>query len=278
MGEFSSIRFVKWAGGKGQLIEQFSPLFPKKIERYIEPFVGGGAILFYVIQKYAPKEVIIIDINEELIMTYNAVKNNVDELILKLKEHAKNHKHSPEEYYYKVRAQKPKDLKDIENAARFIYLNKTCFNGLYRVNSKGEFNVPFGKHINPDIIQEEKLKEISKLLKNVKIICASFENVLKYAKKGDVIYLDPPYHTDGKNFTTYTKDNFLEKEQVKLAEVFTELDKKGCVCIESNSDTTFIKKTYSKYDITPVRAKRLINCRAAGRGLINEIVIRNYSS
>jgi DNA adenine methylase len=268
-------KFVKWAGGKGQLIEQFKPLFPNKINRYIEPFVGSGAILFYILKNYSPKEVIINDINEELMITYEVVEKDVELLILKLKEHKKLHN---KEYYYEIRKQNPKDLNNVEKAARFIYLNKTCFNGLYRVNSEGGFNVPIGDHKNPDIVSEDKLREISKLLKNVIIKCESFEKVIKYAKKGDFIYLDPPYYPVKRktSFTKYSKGDFLEKEQEKLKETFDSLTKKGCLCMESNSDTEYIKKLYSAYTIIHVRAKRSINCRKEGRGLINEIVIRNY--
>ncbi|MGV8162772.1 MAG: DNA adenine methylase [Candidatus Nanoarchaeia archaeon] len=269
------IKFVKWAGGKSQLLEQFEPLFPKKIERYIEPFVGGGAVLFYIIQKHAPKEVTIIDANAELMNTYKVVKLHVEELIKKLKIHKSKH---DEEYYYKIRDIDPKILDDIERAARFIYLNKTCFNGLYRVNSKGKFNVPIGAYKNPDIVQEEKLRTISLLLKNVKIVCGSFEKSLEFAKKGDFIYFDPPYYPlDNKpSFTTYHHDVFLDKEHEKLAKVFDELVKRGCNCMASNSDTDFVKKLYPKYSINTVMAKRMINCRADSRGVIKEIVITNY--
>ena len=275
MGEFSTIRFVKWAGGKGQLIEQFIPLFPKKINRYIEPFVGGGAVLFYIIQNYHPKEIIISDVNKELITTYNVIKQDVEKLISILREHKKHHS---KDYYYKIRAILPSSLSDVDKAARFIYLNKTCFNGLYRVNSKGGFNVPMGQYKNPDIVQENKLREISKLLKNVTIKCESFENVLSYSKKGDFVYFDPPYYPlkNKNSFTTYHHDVFLDNEHKKLAEVFDALSKKGCFVMESNSDTGFVRKLYSKYAIKLVRATRMINCRSEDRGLINEIVIRNY--
>ncbi|MGV8169054.1 MAG: DNA adenine methylase [Candidatus Nanoarchaeia archaeon] len=268
-------RFVKWAGGKGQLLEQLEPLFPKKIDTYIEPFVGGGAVLFYVIKKHAPKEVIIVDVNEELMNAYEVVKNNVDELISKLKEHKSKH---DKEYYYKVRAISPKNLNKVERAARFIYLNRTCFNGLYRVNSKGEFNVPMGSYKNPDVVQEDKLRIVSELLKNVKILCGSFESSLEIAKKGDFVYFDPPYYPldDKPSFTTYHHDEFLDKEHENLAKVFDELSKRGCLCMESNSDTNFVKNLYKKYSMKTVMAKRLINCRAEGRGVIKEVVIMNY--
>jgi len=275
MGEFGAIKFVKWAGGKGQLIDQFIPLFPKKFNRYIEPFVGSGAVLFYILQKYPDKEVIISDVNNELITAYKVVKTDVENLIKKLIIHQNNHH---KEYYYKIRAIDPKTLSEVDKAARFIYLNKTCFNGLYRVNSKGGFNVPIGSYKNPDIVSADKLKVLSKLLKKVQVKQESFEKVLDYAKKDDFVYFDPPYYPlNGNSFTTYHHDQFLDTEHKKLAEVFAKLHKKGCFCMESNSNTEFIKKLYpQKFDIKLVKATRMINCRAEGRGIIHEIVIRNY--
>ena len=271
-------KFVKWAGGKGQLLEQFKPLFPKNFNRYIEPFVGSGAVFFYIIQKFKPKEIIIADINEELINTYKIIKNDVERLIVELKQHKEYHTAEEKKYYLTIRATDPKELPKLERAARFIYLNKTCFNGLYRVNSKGQFNVPMGSYKNPDIVQEERLRLVSKLLKKVIIKVMSFEKVVNLAKKEDFIYFDPPYYPlkKGKSFTTYTKDAFLEKEQKLLAEVFQKLDKKGCFIMESNSDTKFIKDLYTKYNIHFVQATRMINCNGDKRGKINEVVITNY--
>lgn len=267
--------FVKWAGGKKQLIEQFKPFFPEKIERYLEPFVGGGAVLFYVLKNYKPKKVFIFDINEELINTYEVIKNDVENLIIELKKLKQLHN---KEHYYKIRAEDPKLLSSLTRASRFIYLNKTCFNGLYRVNSKGGFNVPMGSYKNPSILNEDDLKEISKLLKKVKIIKGDFSECLKYVKKEDFIYFDPPYYPlkKGQSFTTYTKGNFLDKEQKQLKEVFSKLDKKGCKVMLSNSDTKFIKNLYKDYKISFVQATRMINCDGKGRGKINEIVVTNY--
>jgi DNA adenine methylase len=266
--------FVKWAGGKKQLIEQFKPLFPEKIERYLEPFVGGGAVLFYVLKTYKPKEVFIFDINEELINTYEVIRDDVKNLIKELKKLKKLHN---KEHYYEIRAENPKLLSKLTRASRFIYLNKTCFNGLYRVNSKGGFNVPMGKYKNPLICPEEDLKIISKLLKNVKIINGDFEECLKYANKNSFVYFDPPYYPLKKSsFTTYAKGNFLDKEQEQLKEVFSKLDKKGCKVMLSNSDADFIKKLYKKYNINFVKATRMINCDGKGRGKVNEVVVTNY--
>jgi DNA adenine methylase len=270
--------FVKWAGGKKQLIEQFKPLFPKKFNRYFEPFVGSGAVAFFIIQNLKPKEVFLSEINEELINAFNVIKTDVERLIVELKQHKEYHLADGKKYYYEIRSVNPNDLSDLERAARFIYLNRACFNGLYRVNSKNQFNVPIGDHRNPDIIQENKLRRIVELLKNVTIKLMPFEKVVELAKEGDFIYFDPPYHPlDTKNsFTTYTKDNFVEKDQKKLAEVFRKLSEKGCFCMESNSDTAFIKELYADFTIHTVRARRLINSNAKGRGEINEVVITNY--
>lgn len=270
------VGFIKWAGGKKQLLEQFKPLFPKKIERYFEVFVGGGAVLFYVIKHYNPRYVFISDINEELINTYQIIKNDVENLIKELTKLKKLHS---KEHYYEIRAENPKLLSPLTRASRFIYLNKTCFNGLYRVNSKGGFNVPIGSYKNPSILMEKELREISKLLKKVKIKVMSFEKITKQTRKGDFIYFDPPYYPLKKDsFTTYTKGNFLEKEQEKLKKVFSKLDKKGCKVMLSNSDTKFVKDLYKEYKnrIKFVKATRMINCNAKKRGKINEVVITNY--
>ncbi|MBU4348301.1 DNA adenine methylase [Patescibacteria group bacterium] len=271
-------KFVKWAGGKGQLIEQFNPYFPKEINRYFEPFVGSGAIFFHIIQNYNPKEILLSDINKELINTYKIIKNDTSKLIVKLKELKNQHTKLGKSFYLKIREQNPQELNKIERAARFIYLNKTCFNGLYRVNSKGKFNVPMGGYKNPDIVQEEKLKLVSSLLKKVKLKIMPFENIVNLVKKGDFIYFDPPYYPlkKGNSFTTYTKDKFMEKEQEKLAEVYKDLHKKGCKIMLSNSDTEFTKKLYSNFNIKTVKARRVINSDANGRGLINEILVLNY--
>ncbi len=270
---------VKWAGGKKQLIEQFKPLFPKKISTYIDPFVGGGAIAFYML-KYHPeiKKVILSDINEELINVYNIVKENVENLIIELKQHKEYHMERGKDYYLQIRAADLNELTSLTRAARFIYLNKTCFNGLYRVNSKGGFNVPIGDQKNPGVCIEEDLREISKLLKKVKIKVMPFEKIITIANAGDFIYFDPPYYPlKGKpSFTTYAKNKFLEEEQEMLAEIFKKLDKKGCKVMLSNSDTKFIKDLYKDYNITKVKSTRMINCNAKNRGKINEVVVRNY--
>ena len=267
---------VKWAGGKKQLLEQFKSYFPKKIERYFEPFVGGGTVAFYLIKKHPEiKKIYLSDVNEELVTTYNVVKKSVEELITLLKEYKLYHN---KEFYYKIRAEDVKKLTPVQIAARFIYLNRTCFNGLYRVNSKGGFNVPIGSYKNPAICNEEDLREISRLLQKDDIRVARFDDAVKEAREGDFVYFDPPYYPlkKGKSFTTYTKEAFLEKEQEKLAQLFKGLDRKGAKIMLSNSDTDFIKALYKGYKINFVKATRTINCDASKRGAINEVMITNY--
>ena len=266
--------FVKWAGGKKQLIEQFKPLFPEKINRYFDVFVGGSAVAFYIIKHYKPKEVFLSDINEELINTLNIIKTDVENLIKELKKLKSLHS---KENFYKVRAEDPKLLSNLKRASRFIYLNKSCFNGLYRVNSKGGFNVPFNNSKNPLICPEEDLREISHLLKNAKIEVKQFYEIEKEVKKGDFCYFDPPYYPlKRESFTTYTKEVFLEKEQERLAKLFKDLNKKGVKVMLSNSDTKFIRDLYKDYPIQIVKANRMINCDGKGRGKINELVVTNY--
>ncbi|MEM0143568.1 MAG: DNA adenine methylase [Candidatus Parvarchaeum sp.] len=266
---------VKWAGGKKQLLTQFDKFFPNKIERYIEPFVGGGAVAFHIIKRFEPKFVLLSDINEEIVNAYNVVKNNVPELVSALTILAKNHS---KEFFYKIREVDPNTLSNIEMAARFIYLNKTCFNGLYRVNSQGKFNVPIGSYKNPHIIDVNSLLEINKLLKNVIIKAMPFENVLEFAKKGDFIYLDPPYYPikEGKSFTKYSKNDFSRLDQERLASLFNKLDSLGCKIMLSNSDTAFIRNLYRHYTKNIVHARRMINSDAGNRGAISELVITNY--
>lgn len=273
--------FVKWVGGKRQLLKQFLLLnlyppndFDPKNNTYFEPFVGGGAVFFDLL----PKKAVLSDLNKELIVTYNVIKNNVEELIKNLKKY----KHS-KEYFLKIRKQNIEDLNDLEIASRFIYLNHTCFNGLYRVNSKGEFNVPFGKYKNPLICDEVNLRRVSKSLKNIKIKHQDFKEVLKSAEKGDFIYFDPPYYPINKtsSFTSYTKEGFLEKEQTELRDLVIKLHKRGCYIMLSNSDTPFINKIYSGIKgiyINKVKAKRSVNSKSSGRGKIYEVLITNYKN
>ncbi|MFX0139697.1 MAG: DNA adenine methylase [Candidatus Hodarchaeota archaeon] len=265
--------FLKWAGGKRQLLAQFEKYFPRKFNKYIEPFVGGGAVFFYLL----PKQAILIDNNEELINCYKVIKNNVTDLIKLLKKH-KNEKN----YFYKIRKldrnyEEFNKFSDVERASRTIYLNRCCYNGLYRVNSKGEFNVPFGRYKNPNFCDEKNLKAANIALKNVEIYKKSFESCLDFAEKEDLIYLDPPYHpiSDTSNFTGYTKKIFGKESQIKLFQVFSRLDEIGCKLMLSNSYNKFILDLYKDYKIITIYAKRAINSNAKRRGKIKEILVLN---
>ena len=268
--------FLKWAGGKGQLLKQYEAFFPLKFNNYIEPFVGGGAVFFHLYNTARVsngKRAILIDSNEELINCYLTIKADVNKLIRVLS----NPKFKNEEgVYYKIRAEEPKNK--FERAARAIYLNKTCFNGLYRVNSQNKFNVPFGGYKNPTICKSENLRAVSLALTNVEILLGDFEKCLDFAKRGDFIYFDPPYQPLNKtsSFTSYTKNSFGERDQQKLCEVFKKLDKRRCKVMLSNSDTPFIRKLYKDFKIETVFAKRAINCNGSERGEITELVILNY--
>lgn len=271
--------FVKWVGGKRQLLKQFRDMglyppddFDPITNTYFEPFVGGGAVFFDLL----PKKAELSDLNNELVTTYNVIKNDVDALIKSLKKNKYD-----KEYYLKVRAKNPKELPDIEVASRFIYLNRTGFNGMYRVNSQGGFNVPFGKYTNPLICDKENLLKASKALQKVTIKNQDYEKVLDKAKKGDFVYFDPPYYPVSKtaSFTSYTKDAFLDKEQTELRDTFVELHERGCFVMLSNSDTPFINKIYSGIKgvkVSKVAAGRAINSKASGRGKISEVLITNY--
>ncbi len=271
--------FVKWVGGKRQLLKQFRLMnlyppdkFDIKTGRFFEPFVGGGAVFFDLL----PEEAYLSDLNKELVITYNVIKNDVEKLIKSLKKHKLD-----KEYFLKVRAQNPENLLDIDVASRFIYLNRTCFNGMYRVNSRGGFNVPFGKYTNPLICDENNLRKASKALKNVEIKNQDYKEVLKKARKGDFVYFDPPYYPISKtaSFTSYTSEVFLDKEQIELRDIFVELHRRGCFVMLSNSDTPFINKIYAEsrgVRITKVEAGRAINSDASKRGKITEVLVTNY--
>jgi DNA adenine methylase len=267
--------FIKWAGGKTQLLSQFKTLFPKKFDRYLEPFLGSGAVFFYMKKMYRQKEIILSDNNRELINCYEIVQNELEVLIKLLQEHRKNHS---KDYYYSLRAMETSNLSKIESAARFIYLNKTCFNGLYRVNSRGKFNVPIGSYKNPSIYDERILREANNLLQGVNFLVMPFENVLDLVESDDFIYFDPPYHplSTTSSFTSYTSESFSKEDQIRLAKVYAELDKKGCSLMLSNSYSEFILDLYKDYNIKIVNAKRMINSNGQKRGAISEAVILNY--
>ena len=267
--------FLKWAGGKRQLISQFDDFFPKNYKKYIEPFVGGGAILFYLL----PKQATIIDDNVELINCYNVIKKNITELIKSLKKH-KNKK----SYFYEIRSldrdlNSYSKLSDVERASRTIFLNRCCYNGLYRVNSKGQFNVPFGKYKNPNFCDEKNLNAVHEALQDVRIYKGSFERCLEFAEKGDFVYLDPPYHPISSTayFTSYTRKNFGKESQEKLFNIFKKLDEWGCKVMLSNSHEKFILDLYKDYKIITIQAKRAINSVASRRGKIKEaLILNNY--
>jgi DNA adenine methylase len=277
--------FLKWAGGKSQLLQQFDSLFPSTFNQYIEPFLGGGAVFFYLYSKDRIKKAVLLDSNRELIYCYKTIKNNLVRLISRLKNHKRRYQQLQEEYYYHIRNRIRNNLKRWNNlsvsnrSAITIFLNKTCFNGLYRVNRDNQFNVPVGRYNNPEIYDPDNLKAVNQALKIAKIKDAcDFSECLKYARKDDFVYLDPPYNplNGTSNFTSYTKQGFGEREQIRLSEVFRKLDKRRCMVMLSNSDTDFIKKLYNGYRIETVKAVRAINCKSAGRGRINELVVLNY--
>lgn len=244
--------FLKWAGGKTQMINELLKYAPGKFNKYIEPFIGGGAFYFHL----NPELSIISDSNEELIVTYNAVKDNIDEVISILESYS-----TDEISYYKIRALDTMKLSLIERAARLIYLNKTCFNGLYRVNKKGEFNVPYGKR-EGSIINVDSIVSASKFLKNTTILHSDYLPIIdNYARKGDFVFLDPPYYPVSKNadFKRYTKESFYEEDQLKLKEEFDRLVRKGCYVLLTNSDHPKILDLYKDYEIKIVQTKRLIS-------------------
>ncbi len=264
---------IKWAGGKRQLLCELLNNMPSVYNKYFEPFIGGGALFFEI----HPQNGYILDINEELINLYLIVKNYVEELIEDLKHHINS-----KEYFLYIRnldrTIEYKKLSNIQRASRLMYLNRTCFNGLYRVNSKGEFNVPFGKYKNPRIIDKDNLINCSNLLQNTIIKNADFSKILNDVKKGDFVYLDPPYAPLNKtsSFTSYTKDGFNLDMQEKLKLFCDELTSKEVLFMLSNSDTPIINDLYKNYEIKKIFASRAINSKSNGRGKITEILVKNY--
>ncbi|MDD2495649.1 MAG: DNA adenine methylase [Tissierellia bacterium] len=271
---------LKWAGGKRQLLPEIEKYIPNlnEIKSYYEPFLGGGAVLFNL----QPKKAIVNDTNTDLINLYEVIKEDVDELIEDLKKHKNN-----KDYFYELRAldrtEKYKELSNIERASRIIYLNKTCFNGLFRVNKSGEFNVPFGNYKNPNIVNEITLKAVSKYLNQAKIkfLNCDFEEALKGIRKGSYVYFDPPYDpvSDSSSFTGYTLDGFNKSDQIRLKKLCDKLNNKGVKFLLSNSATDFIIDLYNEnkdFKIEIVSATRNINADAHKRGEINEVLIRNY--
>ena len=267
---------LKWVGGKRQLLDAFAPLLPKRISSYCEPFIGGGALLF----KLQPSVAYINDINKELIRVYEVIRDDVESLISALQEHR-----NEAEYFYSVRdwdrnKQFYTGLSDVQKAARIIYLNKTCYNGLFRVNSSGEFNTPFGSYRNPNIVNAPTLRAVSKYFNTASVHLSSedYADVLKALPRNTFVYLDPPYDpvSSTSSFTGYVKGGFNRDEQIRLRKCCDDLNSRGIKFMLSNSSTDFIKEQYSSYNITIVKAKRSVNSNSDKRGEIDEIVVRNY--
>ncbi|MEH2374236.1 DNA adenine methylase [Nostoc sp.] len=270
--ETSPRPFLKWAGGKSRLIQQYIPYFPQSYKNYYEPFLGGGAVFFYL----QPSAAILTDINAELINTYCCVRDHVEELIYLLKEHKIRH---DKDYYYSVRNNS--DGTDIEKAARIIYLNKTCFNGLYRVNSQGKFNVPLGRYENPNICHENLLRVASIALSHAEIEQADFTEVLNHATSSDdFVFFDPPYHpiSETSYFTAYNQNCFSKKDQELLRDTCAELASRGVKVMVCNSGSEFIKKIYTEinFETYKIKAARSINSNIKNRGMIDELLITSF--
>ena len=272
--------FVKWAGGKRQIIDKLKKYVPEEFNTYYEPFVGGGALLF----ELEPKNAVINDSNEELINVYKVLCNEdkFNKMIRNLNSHETNHS---EEYYYELRNKDRSKssfnrLADYTRAARTIYLNKACFNGLYRVNSKNEFNVPFGKKLKVNTYEGSNLRLVSYYLttNKIEILNDDFEKAVGNAKQGDFIYFDPPYDSDTSTFNSYTEDGFGKEEQKRLARVYKELSDRGCYVMLSNHNTSLIKELYKNFNIHVIEAKRNINANGKKRGKVEEVIITNYEN
>ncbi len=272
--------FVKWAGGKRQIMDKLRKYVPDDFNTYFEPFVGGGALLFDL----APKRAVINDSNSELMNVYMCLcdEEKFKKMCTVLNHYETNHS---EEFYYEIRNKDRNKgaysrLSDYTKAARTIYLNKACFNGLYRVNGKGEFNVPFGKKLKVNTYDGGNLITVSNYLtmNDVKILCTDYEDALRDVQKGDFVYFDPPYDTDKSIFTSYTEEGFGKDEQRRLALVFKELDKKGVYVMLSNNNTSLVNALYKDFNIHVIEAKRSINSNGAKRGKVEEVIITNYEN
>lgn len=267
---------LKWVGGKRQLLGTLTPLLPQRITTYCEPFVGGGALLFDL----QPNTAYVNDINGDLIRVYNVIKSDVESLITTLQEYK-----NESDFFYAVRdwdrdKEKYSSLSDVQKAARILYLNKTCYNGLFRVNNAGEFNSPFGNYRNPNIVNAPTLRAVSSYLNTATVHLSSLDyaEVLKTLPKGTFVYLDPPYDpvSDTSSFTGYSKGGFNRDDQIRLRECCDDLNARGLKFMLSNSATDFIKEQYSAYHVTIVQAKRAVNSDSTKRGEVDEVVVRNY--
>ena len=270
--------FVKWAGGKRQIMPEIKKYVPENYDTFYEPFLGGGAVFF----ELAPKKAVINDYNSELMNVFECIKDEVkfDKMCTELNHHEANHS---EEYYYQVRnidrdVKKYNKLADYKKAARTIYLNKACFNGLYRVNSKNEFNVPFGKKEKVNTYEGQNLGVVHCILNfnDIKLLSTDFEEAVKDAKKGDFVYLDPPYDSDTSTFNDYTENGFNKDEQIRLAKLFKKLSDRGCYVMLSNHNTILVKEMYSDYNIHIIEANRNINANGKKRKKVEEVIITNY--
>ena len=268
--------FVKWVGGKRQLLKEITPLIPKDANLYCEPFLGGGAVLFST----QPQNAVINDLNRELMLVYRIVRDNVEALISVLETYQ-----NTKECFYKIRAlDRDKSayqlIPDIEKAARTLYLNKTCFNGLFRVNAKGEFNTAFGRYKNPSIVNAPTLRAVSVYLNenNIQILNEDFSDVLQRVPENSFVYLDPPYDpaSNTANFTKYNSCGFSRDDQIRLKTQCDELTRRGVKFLLSNSATAFIKDLYHDYAVTSVYSKRSVNSDANKRGAVEEVLVRNY--
>ena len=272
--------FVKWAGGKRQLLPELEKNFPKQFGTYFEPFLGGGAVFFDLLAKRPNLKCDVSDLNSDLVLAYITIRDKLGRLIESLEIHSKNYHKDSTGYYYEVRKQEPKN--QIEKVSRLLFLNKTCFNGLYRVNSKGKFNVPLGRYTNPNIVNKENLTAVSKFLQSekIKISCRDFESILKDAKKGDFVYFDPPYQpvSDTANFTSYTHRDFTEDDLKRLADLANQLNSKGCYVLLSNSNTKIVKKMFSskKWKVKEIAVNRAINSNSQKRTGHKEVLLKNY--
>lgn len=262
---------LKWAGGKGRLLSQYEPYLPTQFKRYFEPFAGGAAVFFWLRTQRGPKfSATLNDSNEELINCYQVVQSQPELLLERLREMAARHS---QDFYYQVRAERPESA--LERAARLIYLNKTCYNGLYRVNASGGFNVPIGRYADPTIVQEDKILAAHAALQGVQLWNRRFDEAALAARRGDFVYFDPPYQplTATSNFTSYTKDQFGMEQQCHLAEIFKQLVKRGCHVLLSNSDSELVRNLYRDFRHVEIQAPRFINSKAAGRSSIAELLI-----
>ena len=271
-GDLPALRvrpFLKWAGGKSRLLPALRRSLPLKFKRYFEPFIGGGALFFGLL----PDEAVLGDSNPELINCYQAVRDKPTELIAAVSRLRVN-----ESEFYRLRELDPERMSPVERAARLIYLNKTCYNGLYRVNKEGRFNTPYGRHSNVTLVDPANLLSASAALRKAQLVCGDFATVLDTAEKDDFIYLDPPYVPVGKfsDFKRYTKGQFYEADQERLAEEFRELAGKGCFVLLSNSFNEKTAKLYSKFLQRTVQMPRFVNCKGEGRGKVDELLISNY--